>query len=94
MDIIKFSAPWCSPCKTYQSEWNEVVKAHENDSDVKFIEINVDDDESGLVQKYDVRTIPTTIITDERDIYFRGTGVIKSTNLIKEIWKAFEKSNG
>lgn len=61
---IKFYANWCGPCKTYDSIWNKVKE--EITEGVEFININVDKDDTGLSDKYKVRSIPfTVVIKDE-----------------------------
>ncbi|MBT4208664.1 thioredoxin family protein [Candidatus Woesearchaeota archaeon] len=59
MKTIKyFSATWCGPCKTFKPIMNEV--AGEGHS-VQFIDI---DQQQDLTAKYNVRSVPTTVIEE------------------------------
>ena len=60
VQAIKFYATWCGPCKEYSKIWDEVKK--ELEDKVEFIDINVDKDDSGLSDKYKVRSIPYTVV--------------------------------
>tara|TARA_B110000977_G_C10768704_1_gene373751 strand:+ start:266 stop:535 length:270 start_codon:yes stop_codon:yes gene_type:complete len=57
---IKFYAEWCGPCKVYSKAWEEVSTELENE--VTFLNIDVDNDDTGLAAKYKVRSIPHTVI--------------------------------
>ena len=53
-----FSATWCGPCKTFKPVMNEI--AGEGHS-VQFIDIDLQQD---LAAKYNVRSVPTTVIEE------------------------------
>lgn len=90
MEIIKFSAQWCGPCKVYQSEWNKAKEANQ-DSNVVFKEVDIDLDEDNLVERYNIKSVPTTIMVDKDNLLYRFTGVKKSTELTQDIWKVLDK---
>ena len=54
-----FSATWCGPCKTFKPVMNEV--AGEGHS-VQFIDV---DQQQDLAARYNVRSVPTTIIEQD-----------------------------
>ena len=56
--IMYFSAPWCQPCKVLGPVIDSLIVAGMN---VK--KVNCDYDVS-LVQKYNIKSIPTLILTD------------------------------
>jgi thioredoxin 1 len=59
MKTIKyFSATWCGPCKTFKPVMNEI--AGEGHS-VQFIDI---DQQQDLAARYNVRSVPTTVIEE------------------------------
>lgn len=77
---IKFYADWCGPCKVYDKVWKEVKGEMDN---VKFIEINVDKDESGMAAEYNVRSIPHTVVLRNDDASVTGsqTGLLQANEL-------------
>lgn len=63
VQAIKFYANWCGPCKQYNTVWNKVED--ELKDKVEFKQINVDKDDTGLTEKYKVRSIPFTVVVSE-----------------------------
>jgi thioredoxin 1 len=61
--LIDFYADWCSPCKLMNPILDELEKEY---PDLKIVKINVDED-SAMVQKYNVTTVPTYILMKEED---------------------------
>jgi len=78
--VIKFYADWCGPCKTYDKIWQQVVDEMDN---IKFIEINVDKDESGMAAQYNVRSIPHTVVlrNDDASVTASKTGLLQKNEL-------------
>ncbi len=78
---IKFYADWCGPCKVYAKAWEEVSTELENE--VKFLNVDVDNDDSGLAAKYKVRSIPHTVIisNESGDTLATKSGRLSSTEL-------------
>lgn len=56
--ILYFSAPWCEPCKVLSPQMEEIER-----SGIPVKKVNIDYD-ADLPQKYNVKTIPTCIVTD------------------------------
>jgi thioredoxin-like negative regulator of GroEL len=56
--ILYFSAPWCGPCQQLGPKIDELISEGVN---VK--KVNTDYDTS-LVQKYNIRSVPTLVLTD------------------------------
>lgn len=61
--VIKFYATWCGPCKIYAKTWDKVTP--EFDGQVEFVNIDIDNDTSGLTAKYKVDSVPTTVLVKE-----------------------------
>ena len=57
--LLEFGAPWCGPCKQLEPILNKL--AVEWDQKVKMVTVNVDQ-ESDLVMKYGVMSVPTMIL--------------------------------
>ena len=69
--ILKFYADWCNPCKVLETQFNNAQMEHTN--------INIEDENnSGLVEKFKIRSLPTVIITDNE-----GNEVKKHIGLFK-----------
>ena len=59
MKTIKyFSATWCGPCKVFKPVMNEIAGEGYH---VEFIDV---DNLSDLASKYNVRSVPTTVIEE------------------------------
>lgn len=72
MNIFKFSASWCGPCKAMKPIFEEVSK-EDKYKGINFIEIDVEGDDiieefditpNDLCEKYSIRAIPTLVLTD------------------------------
>ena len=77
MEIIKFSAEWCGPCKAYKNIFDKVVSEY---SDITVIEADVDKD-ADITLKYGIRSVPTTIIAKNDVELDRITGLILDKDL-------------
>jgi len=77
MEIIKFSAEWCGPCKAYKNIFDKVISEY---SDITVIEADVDKD-ADITAKYGIRSIPITIITKNNVELDRLKGIITGKEL-------------
>ena len=59
--LIDFYADWCSPCKLMNPILDELEKEY---PDLKIVKINVDED-SAMVQQYNISSVPTYILLKE-----------------------------
>ena len=83
MKIIKFSAPWCVPCNTFKKVFDNVKKEFPNH---EFVEIDVEEDEE-LFEKYNIRSIPHTIIEENGNTIAVIQGLVSEDRLTDEIKK-------
>jgi len=72
--LVDFYAVWCGPCKMAEPILEELQK--EGSGKINFFKLNVDECQ-GVAQKYDVMSIPTTILFKDgqeigRQIGFSG----------------------
>jgi thioredoxin 1 len=74
-----FSATWCGPCKSFKPVMNEI--AGEGHS-VQFIDIDQSQD---LAAKYNVRSVPTTVIEDNGIEVDRFVGSIPKQMVLEKL---------
>lgn len=79
--VIKFSAPWCGPCKALQPIFNKLQGSF---PDVSFQEINVDND-SAATLKYGVGSVPTIVVEKNGQIVGRTMGMKTEAALVSFI---------
>jgi thioredoxin 1 len=80
--VIKFYADWCGPCKIYGPSFERVKQELQSD-EIKFIEVNIEQDPDNLSGEYKVRGIPHTVVIKED-----GTTVQASGRLGEQALKA------
>jgi thiol-disulfide isomerase/thioredoxin len=60
--VVDFSAPgWCVPCRRLAPHFR---KAAETSSAV-FVEIDIDNADEAIRQKYDIQSVPTVILFED-----------------------------
>lgn len=81
--IIRMTATWCSPCKSYAPIYEKVATETPN---IDFYTVDVDE-EPEIAQFFGVRSIPTTIFLTQGKQPMAGSGVLsqdKLTTVIKD----------
>jgi|TARA_R110001592_G_scaffold15722_2_gene68067 thioredoxin 1 len=84
LEVKKFEADWCGPCKALKPILENVVNKFGNT--VNFSYINIDE-QFEVAQKYHVRSVPTVIIEKDGVEVNRFVGVqseLAYTNSINE----------
>jgi thioredoxin len=77
--IIKFWAPWCGPCRMYAPTFDKVADQYKDQ--VEFLNINVDEDTTGLAAEYKVKSIPYTVLVREDGTQLNKTGILSEIEL-------------
>ncbi len=77
--IKYFSAAWCGPCKTFKPIMTEI--ASEGYS-VEFIDI---DQSQNLASKYNVRSVPTVLVTENGQEISRLVGAVSKQKVLDTI---------
>ena len=89
-DVIKFYADWCGPCKSYTPFFNEVKE--ELKENYNFVEVDVDNDVTGLAANFKVMSIPATVVVDEDGAYNKKVGLMNPIELKKFIKQDVKKT--
>ena len=75
---IKFYADWCGPCRVYGKDWKKVEE--ELKEQVEFVEVNIENDTTGLAAQYKIKSIPFTVIQKNGE-EIQKTGRLKAEEL-------------
>ena len=70
IEVKKFSASWCGPCKTLVPTFNEVKNSY---TGVTFTEYDIDE-RSDVAAQYAIRSVPTVIIEKDGAVVKRIMG--------------------
>ncbi len=80
--LVDIWAEWCGPCRMYSPVIDEVSKDYEGK--IKFVKVNADESEK-VVQKYNVTSIPTTLLVKAGAIKAMNVGAVPREALKKWI---------
>ena len=78
--IIKFTAPWCAPCKQLAPIYEEVS----NEIKSNFFEVDIDK-EQDIAKEFGVMSVPTIIILKQNSEVLRITGTMPKEQLKNKI---------
>jgi thioredoxin 1 len=84
MEVLRFTATWCQPCKALAQQLEELGL----DKDVTVVDI---DEQQDLAIQYGVRSVPTLIVVDNNKEVKRMVGV-KAKDLIIDWFPKSEKN--
>jgi thioredoxin len=79
--VYDFWAPWCGPCRAFTPTF-EQWKAKYTSSNVTFTRVNVDE-ESDLATKFQIRNIPTVVVTADSKEIKRFEGAPQEQEIVK-----------
>lgn len=85
--ILKFSSTWCAPCKAMQPIFEKVSK-NEEFKDIEFCSYDIENDDDGveLVEKYNIRNIPSIVIVDGNNNTMKKIiGLVQENELVNII---------
>jgi thioredoxin 1 len=83
--VVDFYADWCGPCKMMAPHFE---KASEKVTGVKFAKIDIDDN-LDVASKFQVMSIPTTILFKDGEMVDRRTGAMYEEDIEKIIESNF-----
>ena len=81
INLIKFGAPWCGQCKQQDLE----IKRSETLNSIPLVIYDVDSTDEDVIEEYQIRSIPVTIVRDGDTIVKKFTGLVKASELEKTI---------
>lgn len=87
--LVVFSAVWCGPCKIYKETLQETLqdlKDLNKDTNIKFTAIDVDDCPETR-STYNIRSIPATMIFQNKELKEEINGAISKATLLQLINK-------
>jgi len=70
--LIDFHADWCGPCKTQDPIIEEIEADYEDRVEFEFVDV---DENPDMANQYQVRSIPTVIVTAGDEVVERFVGV-------------------
>ena len=79
--LIDFYADWCGPCKAYSPIVEAVAEENE---DIKVVKINVDNAQD-IAIKYQVMSIPTTVVIKNGQEINRAVGMMSKSDLLEMV---------
>jgi thioredoxin len=79
--LVKFWAAWCGPCRRMTPKYKKVSKSYVNK--IIFTELNVDKQQA-IASRYDIQSIPTTILFINGKEMDRFTGGLDTKQI--EYW--------
>lgn len=82
--LVDVWAEWCGPCRLYTPVIEEVSKEYEGK--IKFVKINADENQK-VVQRYNITSIPTTLLIINGEIKAMNVGAIPKDALKRWISK-------
>ena len=79
--LLDFYADWCGPCKAFSPVVEAVASENE---DIKVVKVNVDDAQD-LAIKYQVMSIPTTVVIKNGQEVNRAVGMMSKSDLVEMV---------
>ncbi len=82
--IIDIWAAWCGPCRAFSPVFEELSSSYEGK--IKFAKVDADANEE-IARKYNVMSIPTTLLIEKGNLKAMNVGAIPKEALKKWIDK-------
>lgn len=79
--VLKFTAVWCGPCRSFTPIVEAVAKNH---PDIEFVEVDVDKAPE-LAAQWGIRSIPTTIGFKDGVKAFQFLGAVSANDLERHL---------
>jgi len=79
--LVDFYADWCGPCKMLAPIMQEIANENEN---IKVVKVNIDEAQD-LAEKYDVMSIPTTVVIKNGQEINRTVGYVGKETILNMV---------
>lgn len=86
--LLKFSATWCGPCKTFAP----VLAQVQQDTGVVVKHVDIDD-ESDIATKFSVRSVPTTLAMKNGKVVDMIVGAVGKDKVLAAVSKINNNNN-
>ena len=86
--VLFFFAPWCPYSQKALPLWKKTKQMFKNDSSKIFTLVNSEEDTKNLIDKYEIKSYPSFIITKEDGI----TKTFKSDRTVKNLSEFIKKN--
>jgi thioredoxin len=80
--LADFWAPWCGPCKMIAPLLDEIAK--ENSGRFRIVKVNIDD-EPGLMQRFNVRAVPTLLLFNGGELRDQFVGAAPKKAIVEKL---------
>ena len=91
--IIRVGASWCGPCKVFALTFKKASEMPEF-KNIQFESVDIDEDEDMMVEKFGIRTVPTTVLLDKNDEpIYKIIGNVSLNDFVRVINTASGKGN-
>jgi len=93
IEVIKFGAEWCGPCKLMSPHINQLMEKYNTEgSEINVIDVDVDTNPE-LASEHKIKTIPTLIFKINDEVVDRKSGVMRKEEIEKIIESLKEQIN-
>lgn len=80
--LVDFWAPWCGPCKMIGPLLDQI--ARENGDRFRIVKVNVDDDPA-LMQRFNVRAVPTLLLFSGGEVRDQLVGAAPKQAIVEKL---------
>lgn len=82
--LVMFSAKWCHACKKMKRKIETLVDIYSNVS-FNYVDITLFENEDEVVEKYNIRKIPTFVFYKNEEEYIRVEGSKNREDILKTL---------